>query len=67
VGEWKYCSSILELGIRWRSAVSFEPLSLYPWGNSLLYSVYRRLSRPRAGLDSMEKIKNVFPLPGIET
>jgi hypothetical protein len=29
--EWKYSSGILELGIRWRSAVDFTPRLFYPW------------------------------------
>jgi hypothetical protein len=32
--EWKYSSTILNLGTRWRDVVSFTPLLLYPQGNS---------------------------------
>jgi hypothetical protein len=60
-GVWEsrttYTSIILELGARWRSAVSLTLLLLYPCGNNPLYSMYRRLSGPRSGLDFMEKQK----------
>jgi hypothetical protein len=29
-GEWRYSSTILDLGTRWRWVVSFPPLPLYP-------------------------------------
>jgi hypothetical protein len=65
MGEWRYSSTILDLGIRWRRVVSFTPRHLYSrrerapgthWVGSWV--------GPRAGLDDVEK--NLFPLPGIE-
>jgi hypothetical protein len=32
MGEWGYSSNLLDLGTRWRWAVSFTPLPLYPPG-----------------------------------
>jgi hypothetical protein len=32
-GEWRYSSTILDLGTRWNWVVSFKPLPLYPRGN----------------------------------
>jgi hypothetical protein len=32
MGEWRYSSTILDLGTRWRWVVSFMPWPLYPWG-----------------------------------
>jgi hypothetical protein len=34
MGEWRYCSTILDLGTRWRWVVSFTPRPLYPRGES---------------------------------
>jgi hypothetical protein len=41
-GEWRYSSTILVLGTRWRWVVSFTPLPLY-----LLYPLDRRLGEPQ--------------------
>jgi hypothetical protein len=53
MGECGYSSTILNLGIRWRWAVSFTPRPLYP-----LYSLDRRLDGPqtRSELWRVEKI-----------
>jgi hypothetical protein len=53
-GEWSYSSTILDLGTRWRSVVSFKPLPLYP-----RYPLDRRL-RP----DAVEK--TLLCMPKIE-
>jgi hypothetical protein len=55
--EWRYSSTILDLGIRWRWAVRFMPLLLYPQGKSLLYPVDRGWVGPRASLHAVENIK----------
>jgi hypothetical protein len=34
MGEWRYSSTILDLGTRWRLVVSFTPMPLYPLGYS---------------------------------
>jgi hypothetical protein len=34
MGKWRYSSTILDLGTRWRWVFSFTPLPLYPWGKS---------------------------------
>jgi hypothetical protein len=42
-GEWKYSSTILDIGTRWRWVVSFMPQRLYHLGNSPRYQLDRRL------------------------
>jgi hypothetical protein len=58
--------SILELGIRWRSVVSFTYRPLYPHGNSPWYPLYRRLGglQSRSGRGCEENKSQ--PLPGLE-
>jgi hypothetical protein len=41
--EWRYSSTILDLGIRWRWVVSFMPQPFSPWGKSPQYPFKRRL------------------------
>jgi hypothetical protein len=57
MGEWRYSSTILNLGTRW----NFTPLPLYSRENSPRYPLYRRWVGPRAGLDVMEKREIYFP------
>jgi hypothetical protein len=66
VGEWRYSSTILYLGTRWRSVVSFTARPLYLHGRSRRYPLDRRLGGPqsRSGRCGIEK--TLFPLPGIE-
>jgi hypothetical protein len=33
MGEWRYSSTVLDIGTRWRWVVSFTPRPLYPRGN----------------------------------
>jgi hypothetical protein len=47
VRKWRYSSTILDLGTRWRWVVSFTSRQIYPRGNSLWVG-------PRAGLDIMQ-------------
>jgi hypothetical protein len=51
VWEWRYSSTFLELGTRWRWVISFTPQQLYSWGKSHRYPFYRRLggSQNRCG------------------
>jgi hypothetical protein len=44
--EWRYSSTILDLGIRWRWLFSFTHLPCYPRSNSSRYPLYRRLGGP---------------------
>jgi hypothetical protein len=48
----------LDLGTSWWRVVSFTPLTLYPWGNSPRYALYRRLGGPqsRSGRCGKKKI-----------
>jgi hypothetical protein len=48
IGEWRYNSTILYLGTRWRLLVSFTPLPLYPRGKSPRYPLDRRLGGPQS-------------------
>jgi hypothetical protein len=52
IGEWRYNSIFLDIGIKWRTAVSLAPQPLYPRENSPRYPLNRRLSVPhsRSGL-----------------
>jgi hypothetical protein len=65
VVEWKYSSTILDLGTKWTQVVSFAPLQIYPRGNSPQYPLDRRVGgfQSRSGLCGEDK--NVLPLPGM--
>jgi hypothetical protein len=65
MGEWRYSSTIIDLGIRCRSVVSFTPLPFYPRERSLGNHYIGSCVGPRAVLDAVEKTKN-FLLPGIK-
>jgi hypothetical protein len=43
-GEWRYSSTILDLGTGWRRVVSFTPRPLYPEGKSPRYTLCSRLA-----------------------
>jgi hypothetical protein len=43
IGEWRYSSTILDLGTRWRKVDSFTLLLLYSEGKNSQYSLDRRL------------------------
>jgi hypothetical protein len=55
MGKWRYVSTILVLGTRWRSVVSFTPLSLYPHGKSPGNHRIGDWLGSRDGLDAAEK------------
>jgi hypothetical protein len=61
MGEWRYSSTILDLGIRWRLVVSFTPLLLYPRGKSPGTLWIGGWVGPRVGLDAVEKKKILLP------
>jgi hypothetical protein len=65
MGEWMYSSTILDLGTRWRSVVSFTPQPLYPWEIVASTHCIGGWVGPRTGLDVVEK-RNILPLPGIQ-
>jgi hypothetical protein len=46
--EWRYTSTILEPGNRWRWMVSFTSLPLYHLGRSPRYPINRRLDGPQS-------------------
>jgi hypothetical protein len=45
--EWRYGSTFLDLGARWRCMISFTPRSFYSRRNSLPYPMDRRLGGPQ--------------------
>jgi hypothetical protein len=65
MGEWRYSSTILGLGARWRWVVSFRPLRLYHRGKRSRYPLDSRLAGPQSRSESCGEEKNLA-LPGIE-
>jgi hypothetical protein len=61
MGEWRYSTTILDLGTRWRCVVNIIPRENPPWN-----SLGRRLSGPqnRSGYCGVKK--NLLNLPGID-
>jgi hypothetical protein len=57
---------ILDLGTRWRWAVSFILRPLYPQGKMPWYPLDRRLGVPQSRSGRGGEEKNFQPLPGIE-
>jgi hypothetical protein len=57
MGEWRYSSTIFDLGTRWSSVVSFVPRPLFQRGNSHRYPLDGRLGGPqsRSGCCGTEK------------
>jgi hypothetical protein len=66
MGEWRYSSTILALGSKWRWVVSFTSLPLYPQENSLRYLLDTRLGGPQSRSGRYGEEKN-FPPVGIRT
>jgi hypothetical protein len=64
--EWRYSSTILDLGIRWRWVVSFTLEPLYPRGKSARYPLDMRLSGPQGRSGRCGEGKNLT-LAGIRT
>jgi hypothetical protein len=54
-------TTIRDLGTRWKWVVSFTPLLLYPWRNSLWYPLDRRLIRPQSLCCHYGEEKNLAP------
>jgi hypothetical protein len=61
MGEWKYSSTILDLGVRWRWVASFTALPCYPWETAPGTHWTGGWMGPRAGVDIMEKRRVSFP------
>jgi hypothetical protein len=66
MAEWRYSSTILDLGTRWRWVVSFMPRSLYPRGNSHHFPLDTRLGGPQRRSGHCGEEKSVLSLSGIE-
>jgi hypothetical protein len=63
--EWRYRSTILDLGTRCRWVVILTLLLLYSWERAPCTHWIGGWVGPRAGLDAVEK-RRVLPLRGIE-
>jgi hypothetical protein len=48
IGQWRYSSTILDLGTRWRWVVNFTPRPLYLRENRPRYSLDRRIGGPQS-------------------
>jgi hypothetical protein len=58
---WKYSSTILDLGTKGRSVVSFTPQPLYPLEKSLRYSLDGRQVEPQSGYEHCGEEKYLVP------
>jgi hypothetical protein len=65
MGKWRYGSTILDLGTRWRWVVSFTPLPLYTRGKSPRYPLDWEQGGHTVGLKAVVERK-FLPLPGRE-
>jgi hypothetical protein len=59
--EWRYSSTILDLGTRWRWVFSFALRPLYFWWNIKLYPLDRRLSGYQDPCEHCGEEKNLTP------
>jgi hypothetical protein len=66
MGEWRYSSTILDLGTRWRWVVSFKPQPLWPGGNSPWFPLDRMLGGPQSQSVCCGVEENVLPMLGIK-
>jgi hypothetical protein len=57
--EWRYSSTILDLGSRWKLVVSFTSRPLYSRGNSYGYPLDRRLGGSQSWSGRYEEEKNL--------
>jgi hypothetical protein len=65
MGKWRYSSTILDLGTRWRWVVSFISVTLYPRWKNPRYPLERRLGGPQIQSGLCGEEKN-HALPGTE-
>jgi hypothetical protein len=63
MGKWSYSSINLNLSIRWRWVFSFTFHPLYPLGESLQYSLDRRLSGLQSQSGHSREEKSLLSLP----
>jgi hypothetical protein len=63
MGEWRYSFTILDLGIKWSSVVSFISRPLYPGGKIPGAHWIGGVVSPREGLDAVEKRIIYRPCP----
>jgi hypothetical protein len=61
IGEWRYSSTIFDLGTKWRWVVSFVLLLLYPSGSSPRYPLDRRLGGPQNRSERNQRKKKLAP------
>jgi hypothetical protein len=61
MGEWRYSSTILDLGTAWRCVVSFTPRSLYSRGKIRRTYWIRDWVGHRADVEAVRKGKIIFP------
>jgi hypothetical protein len=66
MGDWRYSSTILDPGRRWRWVVGFTPRPLCPRGKSLPGPLERRLGGPQSRFGRCREKKNLFSLPGVD-
>jgi hypothetical protein len=57
-GEWRYSTTILDVGTSWRWMVSFTSLPLCPWGMNPQYALDRRLGGPQNWSGTLMKKMN---------
>jgi hypothetical protein len=60
-GEWRYSSTILDLGTRWRWVVSLTLQPLYPPGNRPRYPLDRRLGGSQCQSGRCGEEKHILP------
>jgi hypothetical protein len=66
MGEWRYSSTILHLGTRWKWVVCFTPLPVYQCINSPSHPLYRRLGGSQSQSGHYGGDKNLPAIMGIE-
>jgi hypothetical protein len=62
IGEWRYSSTIFDLGTRWKGGVRFKPRPLQPRGKSTRYPLHRVLGRPQSRYGRYEVIVYIMTL-----
>jgi hypothetical protein len=65
IREWRYSSTILDIGNRWRWVVSFTPRPRYPRGKSPRYLMDRRVNGAQSRFGRCGEEKNLA-MSGIE-
>jgi hypothetical protein len=60
MGEWRYSSTFLDLGTRWRRMVTFTHMPLYPPGKCPRYPLDRSLGGPQNRFGRCGEKKNIL-------